>query len=374
MPSFIDLKQAFSRRVVLHFLPGHRDGVVQFIVGAQPEGRFHAELADGIRLHDGVHAAPDASIAMTEEAFQALVEHPEQPLRCGAVLNGDRALLSLVALAAHGEGAPGPARLRAIEHRAAQRLRLDPPVRRRADIDSAVLLWALHFGVPLVLSSMLGQGGWRMPLENLREQFGELPLVGLDADVLGASLDISTFGALIRDAREGASAPAYSGGCALPGPMHEAFALPLLKPGCFTRPQLWMGRRDEAACTRLHRDFLHAFIGQVSGVKTFMLAPPEDAPTLYPGACFNMFQLARFDPFLPDFAKFPLAREARLFEVELQPGELLVLPAGWFHTVRSNGFVMSVNRFMKEEAWASLAERIEAAPPGTARERADQLR
>ncbi|CAK0893360.1 unnamed protein product [Prorocentrum cordatum] len=43
--------------------------------------------------------------------------------------------------------------------------------------------------------------------------------------------------------------------------------------------------------------------------------------------------------------RFPLLREAlpdRL-EAELQPGELLFLPAGWFHQVHSFGEHMSVN-------------------------------
>ena len=375
MPIFPEFKQAFIQRVVQNFRPGHRGGIVQFIVGEQPEGRFHATLTDNVRFSGGTHRAPDASIEMSEDMFQGLVEHPEQPLRCGAKMSGDQALLSLIALAAHGEGATGPARLRTIDSRAQNRLRLDPPICRRPSINSSGLLWALHFSVPLVLTSMLGEGegGWRMSLEHLVEQYGQLPLVGLDADVLGASLDLSTLGALIRDALHGGEALVYSGGCALPGPMCEAFTLPLLKPTCFSRPQLWMGRRDEAACTRLHRDFLHAFIGQVSGVKTFMIAPPEEAQYLYPGACFNMFQLARFDPFQPDFIRFPLAQQAKFLTITLHPGELLVLPAGWFHTVRSNGLVMSINRFMREEAWASFSGRIEAAPADVALQWIEQL-
>lgn len=350
----------FVQRIERHFKPGHRAGVVQFAVEGVSPPIFHAQIGDGIVFYPEPHPAPCASIGLTATALRQMRESENGAWTEGNwVLSGDRGLLSLVALAAEGEQAAGLARLARLEATVRAQVPFEPTLQRRTSIGAGDLLRALRAGRPLVLEGLLTQGAWRSSLEELDAQFGHLALVGLDADILGASLDITTVGSLIRGALREDSSAVYSGGCALPGPMHDAFALPLLKPACFTRPQLWMGRRDHAACTRLHRDFLHAFIGQVHGVKSFTLYAPDEAPLLYPGACFNMFQLALYDTFAPDEVRFPLARQAHAIELDLHPGQLLVLPAGWFHAVKSKGAVMSVNRFMQEEAWDTLSRRLD---------------
>ncbi|MBP0713551.1 cupin-like domain-containing protein [Burkholderia sola] len=357
MESLADIKQVFCRRVEQYFLPGYRGGVVQFFVTDPVDGRFYAEISEGIRFLEGVHPDPDAAVEMSGATLRRLVDQPGEMLGDAIKATGDRDLVSLIAHAAQPGGGSGRARLSRLMDRATRPTSPGTEIRRVAAVHSRQLIQLLHEGLPIILTAMLDASGWRMTFDELKRNFGDLPLVGLDADILGATPGMSTFGALVDDALDGGGCGVYSGGCALPGPMHESFELPLLKPKCFTRPQLWMGRRDFNACTRLHRDFLHALIGQARGSKKFILYGPSDAEFLYPGACFNLFQLARFDPFEPDLARFPLARQASPIECELHPGELLVLPAGWFHTVISNGAVMSVNRFLREDAWAVLMTR-----------------
>lgn len=109
MPLFFEFKQTFIRRVVQDFRLGHRGGIVQFIVGDQAEGQFHAVLTDDIQFYLGVHVGPDASIEMTEEMFQALVEHPEQPLRCEDVGRPCIAVAGRAGGAWGGRHRPGPA-------------------------------------------------------------------------------------------------------------------------------------------------------------------------------------------------------------------------------------------------------------------------
>ena len=48
---------------------------------------------------------------------------------------------------------------------------------------------------------------------------------------------------------------------------------------------------------------------------------------------YNNYQPCWFKPEAPDFAIYPKAREAKCVSVTLNPGELLVQPAGWFHQV-----------------------------------------
>jgi len=47
------------------------------------------------------------------------------------------------------------------------------------------------------------------------------------------------------------------------------------------------------------------------------------------------------DPTL-DFSRHPALAGARLYEVELAPGELIFLPVGWWHQVRSLNFSVSL--------------------------------
>ena len=50
-----------------------------------------------------------------------------------------------------------------------------------------------------------------------------------------------------------------------------------------------------------------------------------------------------------DYAKFPEARRATFFEIFLEPGDMLYLPAGWWHATEnvSAGLSLSVNFFMR---------------------------
>ena len=41
------------------------------------------------------------------------------------------------------------------------------------------------------------------------------------------------------------------------------------------------------------------------------------------------------NPHNPDLAKHPKFREATVIEVELEPGEMLFLPVGWWHAERT---------------------------------------
>ena len=63
---------------------------------------------------------------------------------------------------------------------------------------------------------------------------------------------------------------------------------------------------------------------QIKGVKDFILFPPSDAPYLYDGAV---------DPMAPDLARFPLFEKAGGYRCQLRPGEVLCLPADWWHHV-----------------------------------------
>jgi hypothetical protein len=88
----------------------------------------------------------------------------------------------------------------------------------------------------------------------------------------------------------------------------------------------WVLVGPAGAFSKLHYDALstHAYLGQFFGTKRCVLFSPADSPYLYGGAV---------DPSAPDLDRYPLYEKATPFECVLQPGELVFLPANWWHYV-----------------------------------------
>jgi len=83
----------------------------------------------------------------------------------------------------------------------------------------------------------------------------------------------------------------------------------------------------EGSLSKLHIDFghTHAYLAQIQGRKQAVLFSPSDSPYLYDG---------QVDPERPDLERFPLYDQATAYECVIERGELLVIPADWWHCVR----------------------------------------
>ncbi|CAE7024414.1 Hif1an [Symbiodinium sp. KB8] len=104
--------------------------------------------------------------------------------------------------------------------------------------------------------------------------------------------------------------------------------------GCFRQAQIFVG--CENALTPCHYDMVHNAYVQVRGWKRFLLVDPCYAPNLYAYPLGHpMDRCAQADLEAPDFARFPKLKAVRAVEAVLGPGDLLVLPAGWWHHVQS---------------------------------------
>lgn len=91
----------------------------------------------------------------------------------------------------------------------------------------------------------------------------------------------------------------------------------------------WYG--PSGTVTPLHHDTSNIFMAQVRGRKRVRLISPNDSEFLYND--IGVFSPVDCDA--PDLNRWPQYRKARVIEVDLQPGEVLFLPVGWWHHVRA---------------------------------------
>ncbi|PWF55669.1 cupin-like domain-containing protein [Massilia glaciei] len=110
-------------------------------------------------------------------------------------------------------------------------------------------------------------------------------------------------------------------------------------------PRFWLG--PAGTVTPLHCDYDDNIFAQVWGAKRIFLAPPHHDEFLYPSEANAILFGSPFDPEAPDFEKFPLARQASMVECIVNPGDLLYVPAGWYHQVRALTFSLSSNRWAR---------------------------
>lgn len=140
--------------------------------------------------------------------------------------------------------------------------------------------------------------------------------------------------------------------------------------GKFERSQLFVGTSaTSGARSTLHFDQMDNLYLQLSGTKRFRLYEPTEAGHLYAWPCHHpndrrtQVDLARAEAEPAHAASaFPRLAQARCREVVLHPGELLFLPAYWWHEVTTldvpDGTLnVSVNFWFKID-WDTHLERL----------------
>ncbi|HEX6096256.1 MAG TPA: cupin-like domain-containing protein [Thermoanaerobaculia bacterium] len=108
-----------------------------------------------------------------------------------------------------------------------------------------------------------------------------------------------------------------------------------------TSINLWFGR---SSVTPLHYDATNNFFAQQYGEKHWTIFSPADTPHVYPQPIDSkMAHLSAVDLDAPDLRLHPNFSLARPIRFTVHPGELLYLPAFWWHQVRSPAVSTSVS-------------------------------
>jgi hypothetical protein len=115
----------------------------------------------------------------------------------------------------------------------------------------------------------------------------------------------------------------------------EDFEGPVYVPETYRAfPRLWVGKAGTVS--PLHYDASDKIHALVSGRKHFLLFDRNQYSLLYPNSFFSNaphISRVRFDR--PDLRRFPRFRQVKARQTELRAGEMLFLPAGWWHQVTS---------------------------------------
>jgi hypothetical protein len=185
---------------------------------------------------------------------------------------------------------------------------------------------------------------WSAADWHTREGETVLPIVCADGGHVRMSALIDTF----SDTAATSSTP-YTEGCLLPPAWEARFAMPLVPRDILGPGQLWAGRRCGQAVTRLHCDLGNSFLAQVLGRKRVRLYGPGQERTLYAFDAFNSYRPCAVDIDAPDFVRHPRFAEAQGVDVLLEPGDLLIVPTGWFHCVWAVDDVLSISRVLSDD-------------------------
>lgn len=116
---------------------------------------------------------------------------------------------------------------------------------------------------------------------------------------------------------------------------------------------LWVG--ESGIISQAHYDCSDNFLTQIVGRKRVRLFPPSDSNNMYPReindyllcdkTASHMSKIQNTD--VVNVAEFPDFEQVSCFEGIISPGDLLFIPAGWWHEVKSLEMSISVNYWWK---------------------------
>lgn len=115
-------------------------------------------------------------------------------------------------------------------------------------------------------------------------------------------------------------------------------------------PSILLGPKGTS--TPLHCDYDDNLFAQLWERKRYMLFPSHYSDFLYTLEVTPVLYGSSYDSDAPDFKPMPLARNATPLGYLVAQGELLYLPAGWFHHVRALDFSLWANLWTKNRQLA----------------------
>lgn len=355
-------------------------GIFQFVFS--PGSNIWADISHEVVTGVGQHEKADVVITVSEMDFNNIVSgnaNVEELFASGLIkIAGNMGLATLlpqvINRARNGNTAvqeksldmnrryPAPARF--CETLSAQQKRLTD-VERKNRADVSLEEFQQHYlaeGIPVILSNALFDWPlFQMGREASLMHFAELQGITRHGDYVGKtfstdrdfrSTPMQEFIASLDKPPPKEGLPAYMGNNIVPEQLIQLIRFPpYFDRSLYINPRIWIG--PKGTLTPLHRDDTDNLFAQVWGQKSFILAAPHHRPALGTWSTTPQGGLdgCEFNPDEPDYAKFPRAQEVTFLRVVLQEGDMLFLPEGWFHQVRSLTTSLSVNFWVNSGRW-----------------------
>lgn len=108
-----------------------------------------------------------------------------------------------------------------------------------------------------------------------------------------------------------------------------------------TDTRLWIG--SAGTCSGLHSDLKDNVFAQIRGQKRVILVPFNQTHLVYP--FLDNIVNSQVDPEHPDLERFPRFASAGVLTCLVQPGDVLFIPKGWWHYLRSESPSISINHW-----------------------------
>jgi hypothetical protein len=210
-------------------------------------------------------------------------------------------------------------------------------------------------GQPFIITELIKE--WpvhALGLDWLKSNCGQIPVKARINDYVANAfsknrehLDLSLYAYLElieQGAFDAAGLPPYLGNQEMP----EVSVL-CNWPGYFddwAPTKTWIG--PKGTVTPLHCDYNDNLFAQIAGSKKFILYPPHVAEKLNLKQVNPVLFASEFDPTRPNFLEHPEMQSIQPLECVVNEGELLYLPAGWFHHVGATSFSFSMNRWSRD--------------------------
>lgn len=321
-----------------------RRGVCQYTLAGQGGGDFYITNVDGdVALVEGVHGAPNVQVEASIQDFfdccYGMVDFRDLFAAGRIGVRGD----AFLAAEFHNRliARPHPdieTTFALAAARTGARTKTDH-LERLPFPSTRLVKEAMADSAPVIVTDAAGPLlGSSWSLGSLTDQFPDATVLVRDA-----LMTMIEFVQLLLVGRSDGPVP-YAFGPGITGGIYETLRAPPYIVGAWVA-SLWMG--GAGSVTPLHRDFNDGFLVQAFGRKQLWLYAPDQAHLLYPATAYGRFQQCIVNPEAPDRDRFPLFAEAVGNEVTLKEGELIAIPAAWFHQVRTLDIGASV-RFEQE--------------------------
>jgi ribosomal protein L16 Arg81 hydroxylase len=102
---------------------------------------------------------------------------------------------------------------------------------------------------------------------------------------------------------------------------------------------MWIG--PAGTVTSLHHDLTNNFIAQLVGRKRITILSASEVGKLY-NQRHVFSEIPDLEDSTVDLSQYPRLVEACLCDIILEPGEIVFMPVGWWHQVKSLDFSVTV--------------------------------